>query len=305
MPHSSDGSPFRDGFAALWHEPLLFAGELVWRWCFGFSAWLLAIVAAALFLDSLKISAADEFLLSTWQPALLIETVRHIFRGSLARFAAEQIVLLLGLTLLWCIAATLGRAAVLQRLVAMFSIDEEPDEVRWDLASIFRLNVLRAAWLLIALAVAIACLTLGSVMVGDHRAAWAAFFFVFGVGLACWFGMVLNWFLGLAPLFCIRTGATAREGLAQSIDFISRRGGRVFLLGLGFFLLRLVWFGTMAWAVLSPVSLFGHVVAGWVLLIMGVLLLVYCAGADYLRLAQLSAYASLAEDDAHPVPEVP
>ena len=49
-------SPFRDGFAALWHEPALLAAELTWRWCFGLSAWGLGIVSrSALFLDSLTV----------------------------------------------------------------------------------------------------------------------------------------------------------------------------------------------------------------------------------------------------------
>jgi hypothetical protein len=41
---------------------------------------------------------------------------------------------------------------------------------------------------------------------------------------------------------------------------------------------------------------------GWVLLIMAAIALIYFAGADLLHLARLGAYASLAEDDAHPVP---
>ena len=91
------------------------------------------------------------------------------------------------------------------------------------------------------------------------------------------------------------------DALAQSVDFVSRRGGRLFLLGLGFLLLRLVWLGTMALAILSPLSLGRHLAPGWVLLIMAAIALIYFAGADLLHLARLGAYVSLAEDDAHPV----
>src|SRR5664280_3179428 len=123
---SSHSSPFQDGFAALWHEPALLATELAWRWCFGFSACALAIISDAWFLDSLKVSPADEFLLGTFQPQLLSGAFQHILRGSLTRLVLEQAVLLLGVTLLWCLAATAGRAATLRRLVAMFSADDEP-----------------------------------------------------------------------------------------------------------------------------------------------------------------------------------
>jgi hypothetical protein len=300
---SRDGSPFRDGFAAIWHDPALLAAELTWRWCLGFAAWSLAIISGALFLDSLKVSRADEFLLGTSQPQLLSSAVEHIFRGSLTRFVLQQSVLLLGLTLLWCFAATAGRAATLRRLVAMFSSGDEPSQPTWQFAPIFVLHLMRAAWSLIAVSVAIACLLIGSVMAVDDRAGLAALFLVFGIGLACWFGCALNWFFGIAPLFCIRNGSPAMDAFAQSVDFVSRRGSRLALLGLGFLLLRLVWFATMMLAILSPLSLLSHHLApGWVLLIMAAIALIYFAGADLLFLARLGAYVSLAEDDARPVP---
>jgi len=172
----------------------------------------------------------------------------------------------------------------------------------WQFVPIFVLHLLRAAWSLIAVSVAIAGLIIGGVMAGKDRAGLAALWLVFGTGLACWFGATLNWFFGVAPLFCIRNGASAMDALARSVDFVSRRGGRLFLLGLGFLPLRLVWFGTMTLAMFAPLSLARHLAVGWVLLIMAAIALLYCAGADLLHLACLGAYASLAEDDAHPVP---
>jgi hypothetical protein len=297
----SNSSPFQDGLAALWHEPVLLVAELTWRWCFGFSAWALVIISGGMFLDSLKVSAADEYLLNTFQPQLLSGVIQHILRGSLTRFVLEQSVLLPGVILLWSFAAAVGRAATLRRLVAMFSAADEPSEMTWQFAPIFVLHLLRAAWSLIALSVAIACLIIGGVMAENDRAGLASLFWVFGIALPCWFGAVLNWMLGIAPLFCIRNGATAMDALAQSVDFVSRRGGRLFLLGLGFLLLRIVWLGTMLLAVLSPLNLARHLAVGWVLLIMAAIALIYFVGADLLHLARLGAYTSLAEDDAHPV----
>jgi hypothetical protein len=138
MPQpSSMHSPFRDGFAALLHEPVLLPAELAWRWCFGFSALALGILSLVLFLDSLKLTRADEFLIRTWQPGLLSNALRHIFRGSLTRFLVEQTVLILGVMLLWALAATAGRAATLRRLVDMFSADDEAEPLGWNFASIF------------------------------------------------------------------------------------------------------------------------------------------------------------------------
>jgi hypothetical protein len=300
MARHAAHSPFRDGFAALWHEPALFAAELTWRWCFGLAAWGLAIISAALFLDSLKISAGDRFLLGTLRPQLLLGAVRHIFRGSLSRFLLEQATLLLGLTLLWAFAATAGRAATLRRLVAMFSADEGPQNMSWEFEPIFTLNLLRAMWTLIALMAMLISLVVGAIMAHEQRGALAALLLVFGIGLSWAFGVALNWFFGLAPLFSIRNGVRAPEALPQSVDFSSRQAGRLFGLGLAFGMLRLVWAGTMFFAIFAPLNLAHHVADRWIALIMSIVALMYFAGADLLYLARLGAYVALAEDDAHP-----
>jgi len=292
-------SPFRDGFAALWHEPVLFAAELAWRWCFGLAAWGLAIISLALFLDSLKISASDEILFGTLQPYLQLGVVRHIFHGSLFRFLGEQTVLLLGLTLLWAFAATAGRAATLRRLVAMFSADEEPRTMSWQFAPIFVLNLLRAMWTQISLMAVTISFVVGILMAQQQRAPLAALWLGFGIGLSWTFGIVLNWFLGLAPLFCIRNSAGAAEALTQSVDFSSRQAGRLFGLGIAFGVLRLVWAGSMFLVLFAPFRLAQHVGRGWSALLMAIVALVYFAGADFLCLARLGAYVALAEDDAH------
>src|SRR5271169_6416122 len=105
---SNSPSPFRDGFAALRHEPALLAAELTWRWCFGLSAWGLGMISIALFLDSLNVAPVDAFLLRTLQPQLQENALRHIFRGSLSRFVLEQTILLLGVIVLWSLEATAG-----------------------------------------------------------------------------------------------------------------------------------------------------------------------------------------------------
>jgi len=301
-------SPFRDGFAALWHEPVLPAAEIAWRWCFGLSAWILGIVSIRLFLDSLAVRPVDQFLLRTWQPIFLADALRHILRGSLALFLLQQAVLLLGLTLLWSLAATAGRAATLRRLVAMFRMqpDEDSELTHWNLRPIFVLQLLRAMWSLIAFGTAIALWLYGIAMVSNGHALRAAFALSFGVCGAFLMGIMLNWYLGLAPLFCVRSGASAREALDQAIDFSQDHAGRLSLLAFGFFLLRLFWAGMMWLAFLSPLSLSARIGGRWTALLMGLIALVYFAGADVLYLARLGAYVSLAEDHPDPsLPEVP
>jgi hypothetical protein len=300
---SSSPSPFRDGFAALRHEPALLAAELTWRWCFGLSAWGLGIISLALFLDGLRVAPVDAFLLRTLQPRLLDNALRHIFRGSLSRFVLEQTVLLLGVMVLWSLAATAGRAATLHRLVAMFSTDEEPQLMEWGFAPIFLLQLLRVMWTMIAVAVAFVLFFYGVVMAQNGHPMRAALALSAGLGVP-FLAIVLNWFFGIAPLFCIRNGAEAMEALEQAVDFAARQAGRLFLLAVGFLALRLVLAGTMCLALLSPLSWISRIGGRWTMLLMIVVALTYFAGADLLYLARLGGYVSLVEDDSHPAPMI-
>ncbi|MGC2112085.1 MAG: hypothetical protein WA655_21385 [Candidatus Korobacteraceae bacterium] len=307
MPATSNAhSPFRDGFAALWHEPVLLPAELAWRWCFGLSALGLGILSIGLFLDSLTVSRVDELFLRSLQPQLLDNALRHIFRGSLSRFLLEQSVLLLGATLLWALAASVGRAATLRRLFAMFSteVEEEPQAMQWDFGPIFTCHLLRAMWSMIALAVAFGSLLYGLVMMQDEHPVGAAIALSFGVGLASFIGLTLNWYFAVAPLFCVRNGSDAIQAVEEAVEFSGRHAGRLFLLGLGFLIVRLIWAATMALAFLSPVNLAASIGARSVAVLMAIVVVVYFVGADALRLARLGAYVSLAEDDTRPREEL-
>jgi hypothetical protein len=303
MSRAGASSPFRDGFAALLHEPALLAAELAWRWCFGVSMLALAIFSTGVFLDSVKVSRLDQLLLGTFQPQLLAAALRHIFRGSLARFLLEQALLILGVTLLWSFASAVGRAATLRRMVAMFSSDEDPEPIGWHFGSIFLLHLLRAMWTQIAVAIVFFLLLYGSTMAERERPFVAALALSFGVGFASFVGFSLNWYFGVAPLFTIRNGVGAKEALEQVIEFASRQGTRLLLLSFGFLAMRLMWAAMMGWlflALLNLTSTFGN---RWIAPMMGLVMLLYFVGADTLSLARWGAYVSLAELGSHPAPE--
>ncbi len=300
MSHDRTPSPFRDGFAALFYEPALLAAELTWRWCLGISALALTVTSVALFLDSIKLSPTDEALLRSLQPSLWMLALRHAFAGSLSRLVLELVALVVGLTLLWSFAAAAGRAAILCRLVAMFLRNDDAAPTGPRFAPIFLLQLLRAMWLLIAVSVAAGLSLYGLAMAQDGDGMRAALALSFGVGFTCFTGILLNWCLFVAPIFCIRNGVSAMESLDQTIAFLSRRSGALFLLELGFFGLRLVWAATMGFVVLSPISLLSTAHTGWIILPMAVALLAYLGGDDLLAVVRLAAYVSLAEDDSQP-----
>jgi hypothetical protein len=295
-------SPFQEGFAALREEPLLMAAELTWRWCFGLAAWSLMLAAAALFLDSLKVTDLDRFLLSTMQPLLEWSALNHILHGALLRAVWIKFIVLAGLTLLWSFAAAVGRAASLRNLFALFGGEDRDEDSGWQFWPMLQLHLVRAAWGWIAIGCFVGSILLGAAMQPQH-AARAAFFYVFGIALSLVFGVMLNWFFGLAPLFCIRNQVSAQDAVWLTVNFCERQAGRLFGLSLGFLALRLVWAGSMLLLVLAPTGLGKHVAIGWIILVMFVLCLIYFAGADALNLARLGAYAALAEIDAQPARE--
>jgi hypothetical protein len=295
-------TPFRDGFASLWHDPALLAAELTWRWCFGLAAWGLLIASIAFFLNSLTVSRADELFLRSFQPQLLSKVLHDIFRGSLSRFVVEQSVVILAMTLLWSLAATTGRTATLHRLVFMFrgNTAEETATMEWNFASVFVLQWLRIMWSLIAAAVSGVLFCYGIVMASSGYALRAAFALSFGFAMACFVGVVLNWFFGIAPLFCIGRRTSAVDAFDESVAFTSRHGGRLILLAFAFLALKLIWAATMGAAILLSLNWLSLIGWGWTALVMAVVALVYFAGADLLYMARLGAYVSLAEDDAIP-----
>ena len=296
-------SPFQEGFAALRDGPLLFLAELTWRWCFGFATWLLALGAAAVFLDSLKVSELDRLLLATMKPALEWSALNHILHGALLRYVWTKFIVVTALTLLWCFAAAAGRSASLRSLIALSGGEDRAEESGWQFRPMFQLHLLRAIWTWAAIGCLAGSIFLGTVMVQQQHAARAALLYVFGVALSLVSGVVLNWFFGLAPLFCIRNQASAHDAVSLTLDFCARQGRRLFGLSLGFLALRLVWAGSMLLLILAPTNLSKHLALGWILLLMGILFLIYLAGSDALYLARLGAYVTLAEIDAQPEPE--
>lgn len=303
-PARSQPSPLQDGFAALWHEPALLAAELMWRWCFGLAAWGLAIVGTVWFLDSLLVSPRDELLLSTLQPQLLQDAMQHIFYGSLPRLVLQSAAFIFGVTLLWCLASTAGRAAILGRLVAMFRSDNDsdgkPPDLAWHFGSILTLQLVRATWLMLARAVLVGSVLLASILAVKQHPLRASLCLIFGVAVASIFGVTVNRVFGLAPLFCVRNGASAGEALSQAIDFSARCAGRLLVPGIGFSALRLLWFGIMSFIAMSAVGVVARLGFNWALLTVTILGLTYFAGADLLSLAQLASYVSVAEEDDRP-----
>lgn len=116
-------SPTIEGFRAAFRRPSLTFTEMAWRWTVGGAAWTLLLFLFIEYLDTLPVSHGDMTLLRTRQPLLVGRAISHILRGSLNRAVLATLLAAVALTLLWIIAASIGRAATVRALIDYFRRD--------------------------------------------------------------------------------------------------------------------------------------------------------------------------------------
>jgi hypothetical protein len=304
-------SPTTEGFRAIFRRPSLAVAEISWRWTFGAAACVLLVFSLVEYLHTLPVSTGDLIFLRSRQPILISEAIAHIFRGSGRRLVEAALLLAPALSLLWVLAASLGRAATLQSLADYFRADaagdgaspsllrfwRAPDD-KWRLRSLLGINFLRVA---VALA-GLVCI-FGAAMVSGFASsktdpAPGLVFFVF-LTLATLIGLVwstLNWFLALAPLFVTCEGQDTFGSIAAAAEFCGSRPGAVWWSTTAFGLLHLVAFVIASSAVFTPMMFAGVVPGKVILAAVLALTLGYFAVVDYLHIARLAAYVCILED---------
>src|SRR5271154_289682 len=144
-------SPTLEGFRLMLRRPSFGLAEIAWRWSFGATAFSLLTFSFVEYLDTLPLTRGDLFLLQTRHPLLVAKAIAHILSGSAVRVMDAALVMAAGLSLLWILVASLGRAATLKALLAHFPTeatepspsDNEQRQPRWRLSPLLGLNFLR------------------------------------------------------------------------------------------------------------------------------------------------------------------
>src|SRR5438270_1952721 len=113
-------SPTLAGFQTMFRLPSLGLAEIAWRWSFGLAVTALMVFSFHEYLATLPVTPAEAFLLRSRQPALILQTITRILRGSAPRVFAAAAVLTLTLTVAWIVLASLGRATTLHALREYF-----------------------------------------------------------------------------------------------------------------------------------------------------------------------------------------
>ena len=304
-------SPTAEGFRTAFRRPLLALGEITWRWTIGATALALFFFGLIEYLRTLPISRGELLFLRSRQPYLVAQAIVHIFRGSLSRAILSGVVAVLGLTLLWMVAAALGRIATVRWLLEHFrahnTAKEAPEQsdssdannfpVLASFPAMVRLNFLRiSSGLAAGLALVSASILAGFVSPAAHPRPGLAFLLLLpmaGLIYVAWF--VLNWFLSLAGIFAIRDGADAIGAVSAAVTLCRERTAAVAAVSAWTGLAHLVVFVAATTVVGMPLGLMPLV--PWRLVVLAVLFmtLAYFAVADWLYTARLAGYVCITE----------
>jgi hypothetical protein len=290
-------TPIRDGFRAIWRQPSIFLAELSWRWSWGGAALILTGLALYEYLHTLIVTPTDLILLRLKHPLAVSRALADIFHGSGPRVVLTAIVLIPALALLWTFLGALGRFATLRGLVSRITPDwaPQPGAIR----SLIGLHVLR-----VALALAGLLSFLGAALVASfvsspetpHPGLALLLFLPLALLVsAIWSSM--NWFLSFAAAFSVRDGEDTFWAIAAALTFSRRCGGKISAVGFWFGAMHLVAFIIGTTVIMYPLAVASLVPPGITLLLMGLIVLVYFAVADWLYLARLAGYLAVMEWD--------
>ena len=114
-------SPTLEGFRATFRWPSLTLAEIGWRWSVGAAACTLFGLLFLEYLNTLRVNEGELLFLRSRQPVLISRAIAHILRGSLARISFAGLLVAAALTVLWIVAASVGRAATVRALRPYFA----------------------------------------------------------------------------------------------------------------------------------------------------------------------------------------
>jgi len=317
-------SPALEGFRVAFRRPSFTLAEIAWRWTAGATTIALLFFGLVEYLDTLPVTDRELFFLRTRQPYFVSQALAHILRGSMSRAVISLMLAVLLLTVLWIVAASLGRYVTVSALLDYFrdaasNANQGEGDVGTDVPSIgtretspvrvlARLNFLRAAVTLAALASFAGAAILAGFASADPRPrpGLALLVFLPLAVLICLAWNSLNWMLSLAGIFAVRDGGDALTAISASFSFSRERSGAIFSVSTWTGLVHLAVFIGATAVVSIPLGFVAFVQWRLVVAFTLILTLAYFAVADWIYMARLAGYVCIAETpEAMLAPEPP
>ena len=284
-----ENSPIRAGFAATHQNPAIVAIEIAWRWSFGLIATILFVLGTKALLTGLQLSEGDEQALHGHDPTMIAAALTHILQqgGVLQRLFGIMAAVAIPSAIVWIIAATLGRADTLRRLM--------PASNR-NTGAILALTVSRAVLLLFGVLAWYVWMVLCALvtMTGEPNYPLYLLLSMLALPVIAIVWGILNWILSLAPVIAVRDGSSAWKSYSDTIRVVRGRRGEFTSVSTWLGLPRLAAMTVALMVAVVVLIAIGSVVVGSVALT--IITLAYCAFADYLYVVRLAAYAQIARE---------
>lgn len=272
---------------------------------FGVAAIVIAAWSLNRFLNAIVISPADEVALATGLPPFVLSALANIIGQMPPVGLRLASVLLPGLSLLWVVAATLGRTTTIQRLLEFFGerYELESKDVNLRATSLLMLHFIRVVIAVAAVAgyfgaliIAVQVARSGEVpSIGRFLLVFVPLEFVIMM-IASW----LNWVVSLAPIFAVRDGRDWLGSLGDAVVLSRVRAASFSRIATWFGLLRFVIAGSFGFAGLVAIGVLSSV-SGWAMLIAAALIYaMYSIVSAALLTARLAAYVAIAQQEIVP-----
>jgi hypothetical protein len=275
-------NPISQGLRRVLREPAIWITEIVWRWSFGAIASLLLFFSISTLLHSVNASPLEVAAWRSNNPSVMAQALANMLADSGPKLVQTAAWVLPLITLLWIVFGACGRAFTLSRL--------SNQDVSFR--SIFALQAVRALLIWLAGAALIAAIVLDARISTRgprpdlflyYAVAFWSFAFIGG------FWATANWYLTLAALCCLQSGAGFMKGTRQAFRLARTQGGDFSGISLVHGILRLVLLAIAFVLCVLPSGLMGTAPQGYFAWVVTVSL-AYFAVADYLYISRMAAY---------------
>lgn len=283
-------NPVNQGFRAVLRDPALLLTEIVWRWSFGAAAFLLLFFSVVTLLGSIQVSETDAAAWRSNNPTLMAQALVTMLMESGPRIMDIAARVLPMITLLWIILGAAGRTLTVNRL----------GKGTISFRTVLALHCARAVLLWLAVA-GLAAAILFDARVSTRGLETDLFLYY---ALVFWSVVLIggswaaaNWYLSLAPICSLRSGAGFLKSTWQAVRLAKSQSGDFGGISLIFGIFRLVALAIAFVLCVLPSGLMGtwpRSYSAWVVAVS----LAYLAVGDLLYLARMAGYLIAASPEA-------
>lgn len=278
----------RDNIARIRHEPSLLAIEVAWRWIFGAVA--LALLAFAFFRlqHAVIINPEEDAQLHSMSPESIGQALILIAYRAIPVAAHLAAIIVPALLILWTIAASIGRAAIMAKLLGQ-------DHTRLQWSAFIGVHALRALSVL-GLFVGYLAASFGAAVLSNpenpnYLLSALVFLVMFVVVVAIW--MWVHWVLSIAAIYPIKDSASLLVSLKSAFQLVQRKPGELAGIATGNGTARSIVALVFTFFGLLPLPLY-PVAPGLLTVIEIIIALAYCVVSDWFLLARLVGYMEVA-----------